>query len=85
MSRATTALSAGRYADALKALDEHQREFPNGVLSQERRAAKVQALCSLGRVIEGRAQLAHLSAQSPVANRAKQVCDSAAAAKANAQ
>jgi hypothetical protein len=77
LSRATSALSSGRFADALNALNQHQREFPNGLLSEERRAAKAQALCSLGRVAEGRSQLSHLASHSPVASRAKQVCDAA--------
>lgn len=77
LSRATSALGAGRFGDALNAVNQHQREFPNGLLTEERRAAKAQALCSLGRVVEGRAQLSHLATRSPVASRAKQVCDSA--------
>jgi hypothetical protein len=80
LSRATSDLRAGRAADALKALDEHQRKFPNGVLSVERRAARAQALCSLKRVSEGRAELAQLAPQSPAAARAKQICDAAASA-----
>jgi hypothetical protein len=76
LSRATSALRAGRAEEALKALNEHQREFPNGVLGEERRAAKAQALCSLGRVAEGRAELARLSPQSLAARRAAKVCDS---------
>jgi hypothetical protein len=75
--RATSALSAGRASEALKVLNEHQRQFPNGILSEERRAAKAQALCSLGRLSEGRAELAHLAPQSPAASRATQVCDAA--------
>jgi hypothetical protein len=74
LSRATSALRAGRPADALKALDEHQRKFSRGVLSEERRAAKAQALCLLGRTSEGRAELGHLAAGSPAAARAEQVC-----------
>ena len=76
LSRATSALRAGHAAEALKALDEHQARFPRGALSEERRAAKAQALCSLGRVSEGRAELAHLAPQSPAAARARQACDS---------
>jgi hypothetical protein len=79
--RATSALSAGRPGDALKALNEHQRRFPHGILSEERRAAKAQALCSLGRLNEGRAELAHLASPSLAAGRAKQTCDSAASAE----
>ncbi|HEY4106042.1 MAG TPA: hypothetical protein VGM44_19210 [Polyangiaceae bacterium] len=74
LSQATSALNAGRAQDALKLLDEHQREFPNGVLSVERRGAKAQALCALGRLSEGRAELSHLAAGSPAAARASQVC-----------
>ena len=81
LSRAVTALNAGRPAEALTTLNEHQRQFPKGALGADRQAAKAQALCSLGRVTEGRAQLAHLSPQSPAANRARQVCDSVSARK----
>lgn len=79
MSRAVAALNAGRAGEALAALNEHQRQFPRGILNAERQAAKAQALCSLGRLTEGRAQLTHLSPQSPAANRARQVCDAASA------
>jgi len=78
LSRATSELRAGRAANALKSLDEHQRKFPNGVLGVERRAVRAQALCALKRVGEGRAELAHLAPQSPAAGRAKQLCDAAA-------
>ncbi len=76
LSRATSALRAGHAAEALKALDEHQSRFPRGALSEERRAAKAEALCSLGRVSEGRAELARLAPQSPTAARARKACDS---------
>jgi hypothetical protein len=49
LSRATSELHAGRPASALKAIDEHARKFPNGLLVEERRAARTQALCALGR------------------------------------
>jgi hypothetical protein len=75
LSRATSALRSGRAQDALKVLNEHQREFPNGVLGQERSAAKAQALCSLGRVSEGRVELGRLAPDSPAARRAMKACD----------
>ena len=78
LSRAVTALNAGRASEALTALNEHQRQFPRGILAADRQAAKAQALCALGRSREGRAQLTSLSPQSPAANRARQVCDSVA-------
>jgi hypothetical protein len=75
LSHATKALRGGHAAEALKALDEHQSKFPRGVLTEERRAARAEALCSLGRTNEGRAELGRLAPQSPAAARAKQVCD----------
>jgi len=80
LSRAVAALNAGRAGEALTTLNEHQRQFPRGILGAERQAAKAQALCSLGRVGQGRAELARLSPKSPAASRAKQVCDSVASA-----
>jgi len=81
LSRATSDLRAGRAGSALKLLDEHQRKFPNGMLAVERRAVRAQALCTLKRVSEGRAELAQLAPQSPAAGRAKQLCDAASAAQ----
>jgi len=78
LSRATSDLRSGRAGAALKLLDEHQRKFPNGMLAVERRAVRAQALCTLKRVSEGRAELSHLAPQSPAAGRAKQLCDAAA-------
>lgn len=65
LSRAGADLHSGRAAAALKALDEHQRKFPGGALSQERSAARVQALCALGRMREAEAELKRLSKMSP--------------------
>lgn len=74
LSRATTQLRAGQAAKALRALDEHQRRFPAGALTEDRRAAKAQALCLSGQVAKGRAELKLLLPQSPGAARAKEVC-----------
>jgi len=81
LSKATSNLRAGRAAASLKLLDEHQRKFPNGMLAVERRAVRAQALCTLKRVNEGRAELSQLAPQSPAAGRAKQLCDAAAASQ----
>lgn len=75
LSRATSELRAGHAAAALKVLADHQRRFPTGALVEERRAAKAQALCSLGRIAEGRAELARLTPHSPAAATAQHVCD----------
>jgi len=81
LSRATRDLRAGRAVEALKALDEYRRKFPKGLLSEEQRAARAQALCSLGRFDEANARLAELAPQSPLAVRAKQFCDARLAAR----
>jgi type IV secretory pathway VirB10-like protein len=83
LSRATVELRAGHAAAALKLLREHQQKFPNGVLSEERRAAKVQALCGLGRVDEGRAELARLTPNSPAAAHAAQMCETAGSTRSS--
>jgi hypothetical protein len=73
--RATTDLLAGRVKEALISLDEHQRRFPNGILTQERRTARAQALCSLGRRSEAQTELAQLAPQSLAVVRAQQYCE----------
>ena len=74
LSRASSALHSGRPAAALMALAEHQQKFPRGILTQERTAARIQALCALGRTTEARAELARLSSKSPLKARARQAC-----------
>ncbi len=77
LSRAETELHGGRPESALKALDEHERRFPRGVLAEERTAARIQALCALGRTAEADAQLARLERLSPHSaheERARQAC-----------
>jgi hypothetical protein len=78
LSRAGAALRGGRPGAALEALDEHQRRFPSGVLSQERSAARIQALCALGRTREGLSELARLERRAPTSPhvvRARKACD----------
>jgi len=84
LSQASTALRAGQPAAALKALDEHQRKFPRGVLTQERSSARVQALCALGRTTEAQVELARLeraSPRSPHVARARKACGLSATEK----
>ena len=76
LSRAETDLHSGKPADALKLLNEHERKFGNGLLTEERIAARVQALCALGRTAEADAQLAHLSPKSLQGEQARQACNS---------
>jgi len=77
LTSATSQLSARQATGALLALEEHQRRFSHGVLSNERNVAKARALCMLHRFEEGRATLALLGGATPAAARVKEECDSA--------
>lgn len=73
LSRAEKELHNGRPALALKALDEHQRRFASGALVQERSAARIQALCALGRTQEATAESIKLTRTSPNSPQAAQM------------
>lgn len=75
LSRATRELRAGRPAEALVALDEYQSKFAKGLLGEEQRAARAQALCALGRFDEAKVKLASLTPRSALAARASQFCE----------
>jgi hypothetical protein len=79
LTSATSQLSSRQASGALVALEEHQRRFSHGVLSNERNVAKARALCMLHRFDEARATLALLGGSTPAAARVKEECDSAAA------
>lgn len=77
LARAEAQLHAGNHAAALTVLEEHRRKFPKGALAQERVAARVQALCALGRVDEADRELGvltRLSPSSPHEGRARAAC-----------
>jgi hypothetical protein len=74
LSRARKDLGAGRFAAAIRALDEHARKFPRGTLAQERTAARIQALCGLGRTSDADAELARLAPGSLHERRAREAC-----------
>lgn len=74
LSRAETELHAGRYQRALVVLAEHERKFPRGTLTQERVAARIRALCGMGRTSEANTLLARLSPGSVHAGRTREAC-----------
>jgi hypothetical protein len=77
LATAQAAIQRGDYATALAKLDEHQRTFPNGVLGEERTAARVVALCGAGRQAEARSLGAAFLARhpsSPLAPRVRSSC-----------
>ena len=54
IEQAQQALQEGNPQRTLSLLGEHERKFPNGMLSEERLAGKALALCQLGQVAEAR-------------------------------
>ncbi len=75
--RAEKELHGGRPERALLLLSEHERKFKSGLLGEERTAARVQALCALGRVGEARTLFAKLSLQSLHGEPTRQACAAA--------
>jgi len=74
IARAETALRSARPALALEVLNEHERKFGNGLLAEERIAARAQALCALGRTAEADAQLTQLSPNSLHGQPSQKAC-----------
>jgi hypothetical protein len=65
-------------ARALRLLDEHSRRFPNGTLAEESEAARVFALCQVGRADEARdvaGRFLREHPRSPLAPRVTRACD----------
>ena len=78
IAEAHRALQAGNASDSLVLLDEHARRFPTGAMAEERDAARVAALCALGRVVEGRTAAAAFLRDfpgSPHASRVRASCE----------
>jgi hypothetical protein len=70
---AQRALSSGDARRALRLLDTHAERFPRAALSEERDAARVSALCALGRRTEARALADDFLARSPASPLARRV------------
>jgi len=78
---ARSALRAGDASHSLAILDEHDRRFPGGALSEDCAAERIYALCALGRVDEARLLATRFLADHPVSPHAASVrasCGSAA-------
>ena len=74
---AHAALQSGNAARAVALLDEHARRFPAGALGEERDAARIFALCALGRASEARVASDRFLAgfpRSPHAARVRSSC-----------
>lgn len=75
------ALRSGEAGRALSLLDEHSAAHGQGELRQERAAARVVALCELGRVNEARVAMESFlreDPRSPLADRIRSACSSQA-------
>jgi hypothetical protein len=77
LSRAEKELHRGHATSAIALLNEHERKYKNGLLAEERTAAKIQALCMLGRVSDADKQLGRLSPQSLHGETSRQACSAA--------
>jgi hypothetical protein len=62
---ANQALHAGDAARALTLLEEHARLYPHGILTEERSAERVSALCALGRIDDAKLEAARFLASTP--------------------
>jgi hypothetical protein len=79
LAQAQRALDDGAPAKALELLSRHERRFADGMLGQERAAARIFALCALGRHAEAKRESVRFLAaapQSPLAARVQTACDS---------
>lgn len=65
LGQAERALAANEPNRALESLAEHERRFPEGALREERQAARVLALCELGRTEDARALARRFVTHSP--------------------
>lgn len=77
LADAQRALREGRNSEALALIAQQESEFASGELGQERRAAKIVALCALGRVTEARSLAQRFladSPRSPLAARIRATC-----------
>lgn len=62
---ANQALHAGDAARALTLLEEHARLYPHGILTEERSAERVSALCALGRIDDAKLEAARFLVSTP--------------------
>ncbi|HEX2678306.1 MAG TPA: hypothetical protein VHM19_16755 [Polyangiales bacterium] len=77
LAAARDALRGGDASKALASLAQHEHDFPNGTLREERLATQALASCTLQRYAEGRAYLGALlqsAPSSPLIARVRSAC-----------
>ena len=80
LRQARVSLQDGRPQDALAKLDRAARDFPRGLLVEERSALRVLALCDAGRAKESRAAATAFTLAYPRSAHAKRVANACRAA-----
>jgi len=73
LREAQTSLGAGDAAAALARLDELGTRHPDGLLREERLAARIVALCAAGRIAEARREAERFLAEAPLSIHAARV------------
>jgi hypothetical protein len=77
LAKVESALKEGLGAEALRLVEEQRQQFGRGALQPERAAARIVALCAVGRVTDARAAAADFlatSPRSPLAARIRASC-----------
>jgi hypothetical protein len=62
---ARAALTRGAPEEALEAVERHMRDYPQGLLAEEREAIAIKALAAVGRMTEAKARAARFRARYP--------------------
>jgi hypothetical protein len=75
LSQAHQAIGAGHAREALKLLNEHQRQFPRGTLRIERQGAFALARCLAGELSRGRIEAARFRKQHPISPMNQRLAD----------
>jgi hypothetical protein len=78
VQKANSALRSGKPDQAQALLDRHRERFASGALREEREAARILALCALGKQSEARAAAARFLRESPRSMQAARVRGSCA-------
>jgi hypothetical protein len=73
VAAAQAAVRSGNHRSALRLLQRHAQRFPTGALSEEREAARVDALCGVGRKVEAAAAAERFVARFPRSPRSSRV------------
>jgi hypothetical protein len=74
LANAIRAMNAGRYDEALAALDDHRAQYPNGIMALERDFARLRVLCRAGRNEEAARSREALLARGVAQTRVDNAC-----------